>query len=36
LVGRESLEAELGKIEKQKRELARREKALKKVLGEDE
>src|SRR3990172_25523 len=36
LVGREALEAELGKIEKQKRELARREKALKKVLGEDE
>ncbi len=36
LVGREALVNELGKIEKQKGELARREKALKKILGEDE
>jgi hypothetical protein len=36
LVGRDVLVAELGKIGKQKGELARREKTLKKILGDEE
>ena len=36
MVGREALDAEMGKIKKQQMELARREKALMKILGEDE
>ncbi len=35
LVGREAIDAEMGKIKKQQMELARREKALKKLLEGD-